>query len=166
MNYFHTDKHKAKDTKIRASRRWTILWWRTLLRSNQYRLGEEKGFSLLEVLLAVALVGILGTAIPSALSTANRTTIISNEHTMAESLARSQMDYVQNQTYDSINNPPVYAVISNLPTGYSITQTVVRLDPKGDLTANDDGLQQITVTVQRGANIAYTLVDFKVNFNP
>ncbi len=128
-------------------------------------IGDERGFSLLEVLLAMALAGILSVAVPSALSTANKTTIITNEHTIAEGLARSQMDYMQNQTYDSANDPPVYGVLSNLPTGYSITQTTARLDPKGDGTATDDGLQQITVTVRRGANVAYTLVDFKVNFS-
>ncbi|MFC1910748.1 prepilin-type N-terminal cleavage/methylation domain-containing protein [Chloroflexota bacterium] len=127
---------------------------------------QEGGFTLLEVLLSMALVGILGVAIPSALSIANKTTIISNEHTMAESLARSQMDYMQNQIYDSTNNPPTYSMLADLPTGYSITQTIARLDPKGNGTADDDGLQQITVTVKRGTNIAYTLVDFKVNYNP
>lgn len=131
-----------------------------------HSIADEKGFSLLEVLIALALSGILGMAVPGALSTANRTTIISNEHTISESLARSQMDYVQNQTYDKTNNPPVYSVVSNLPTGYSITQTVARLNPRGDSTANDDGLQKITVTVKHNEKIVFTLVDFKVDFNP
>jgi hypothetical protein len=42
----------------------------------------------------------------------------------------------------------------------------VRLDPKEDGTANDDGLQQITVTVKRGTEIVYTLIDFKNNLTP
>ncbi|MFC1861662.1 prepilin-type N-terminal cleavage/methylation domain-containing protein [Chloroflexota bacterium] len=137
-----------------------------MLVRRHHSIGDEKGFSLLEVMLAMALAGILGVAIPSALSTANKTTIICNEHTLAESLARSQMDYIQNQTYDKTNNPPVYNVLSNTPTGYSIVTEMARLDPKGDGTANDDGLQQITVTVKHGTNITYTLVDFKVDFNP
>ena len=128
---------------------------------------NQKGFSLIEVLLAMALVGILGTAIPSALSTANRATIISNKHAMAESLARSQIDSIQNQPYDKTNNPPVYTVISNLPPGYSIvTPMAARLDPKGDGTSNDDGLQQISVTIKYDAKVAYTLIDYKVNFSP
>lgn len=130
-------------------------------------MNTQSGFSLIEILLAIALAGILGMAIPSALSTANKTTIVSNEHTMAESLARSQMDYVQNQTYDITNNPPVYTIMSDLPTGYSIvTPMATRLDPKGDGTDKDDGLQQITVTVKHGTKIVYTLIDFKVNLNP
>jgi prepilin-type N-terminal cleavage/methylation domain-containing protein len=127
----------------------------------------QNGFSLIEVLLAMALVGILGTAVPGALSTANKTTITNNEHTMSESLARSQMDYVQNQPYDSANTTPVYTLLSNLPSGYSIvTPMAARLDPKGDGTANDDGLQQIIVTVKHGTKVVFTLIDFKVNLNP
>lgn len=128
---------------------------------------NQKGFSLIEVLLAMALVGILGTAIPSALSGANRATITANQHTTAESLARSQMDYIQNQPYDSDNSTPIYALLPEVPAPYNIvTPMAQRLDPKGDGISNDDGLQKITVTVKHGATVIFTLVDFKVNFNP
>jgi prepilin-type N-terminal cleavage/methylation domain-containing protein len=128
---------------------------------------NQAGFSLIEILLAVALMGILGTAVPSALSGANRATITTNQNVTAESLARSQLDYIQNQPYDSENTTPVYAVIPNLPATYSIvTPMAQRLDPFGDGTDNDDGLQQITVSVERYDSIVFTLVDFKVNFNP
>lgn len=125
---------------------------------------DERGFSLLEVLLAVALAAILGMSVPSALSTANKATIISNEHTLGESLARSQMDYVQNQDYDHTNNPPVYTLTPGFPTGYTVVQTAERFDPKGDGTADDDGLQKITVTVMHETKIVYILVDYKVSF--
>ena len=127
----------------------------------------QNGFSLIEVLLAMAIAGVLAIAIPGALSTANKTTLLSNEHTLAESLARSQMDYIQNETYDKTNNPPVYSVLSNLPAGYSIvTPMAERLDPKGDGTTDDDGIQKITVTIKHGTKIVYTIIDFKVNTNP
>lgn len=128
---------------------------------------NQAGFSLIEVLLALALIGVLGTAIPSALSGANRATITAKQHTTAESLARSQMDYVQNQPYDTDNVTPVYALIPEIPVPYSIvTPMAQRLDPRGDGTANDDGLQQITVTVKHGEKIVFTLVDVKLNFSP
>jgi prepilin-type N-terminal cleavage/methylation domain-containing protein len=127
----------------------------------------QMGFSLIEVLLAIAILGIIVPVIPAALSVANRTTMISNEHTVAESLARSQMDYVQNQSYDSQNSTPEYLVLPDLPVGYSIvTPMATRLDPLGDGTARDDNLQRITVTVKRGTKTLYTLVSNKVNFKP
>jgi len=128
---------------------------------------SQKGFSLIEVLVAMALLGVLGVTVPSALSGAIGATNSMNRHTTAESIARSQMDYIQDQTYDDTNDPPVYDVISDVPDGYSFaTPMAARLDPRGDGFDNDDGLQEITVTVQDGAKIAYTLIDYKVNFNP
>jgi prepilin-type N-terminal cleavage/methylation domain-containing protein len=128
---------------------------------------NQAGFSLVEVLLAVALIGVLSLSVPSALAGANRATLKTNQHIVAENLARSQMDYVQSQPYDSENITPVYALIPDIPTPYSIvTPMAQRLDPKGDGTANDDGLQRITVGVKHGDTIVFTLIDFKVNFNP
>jgi prepilin-type N-terminal cleavage/methylation domain-containing protein len=125
---------------------------------------SQKGFTLIEVLVAMAIMGILAVAVPCALSTASRTIVISNEQTLAESLARSQVDSILNQNYDKTNNPPVYSTVPNLPAGYSIaTPLAARMDPKGDGTGNDDGLQQITVVVKHGTKTVYTLVDYKVN---
>ena len=128
---------------------------------------RQDGFSLVEVLVAMALVGLLSVTVPAALSGASRATITVSEHTTAESLARSEMDYIQSQPYDSSNATPEYAVIPDLPPSCRIvTPLAVRLDPRGDGATGDEGLQQITVTVQRNGKDVYTLVDFKVNIQP
>ena len=128
---------------------------------------SEAGFSLIEILLALALAGIFAATVPSALSGTMRATIITNHHITAESLARSQMDYIQNQPYDSVNATPVYALIPDIPASYSIiTPMAARLDPRGDGTDNDDGLQEITVAVKQNDKIVFTLIDTKLNFNP
>jgi prepilin-type N-terminal cleavage/methylation domain-containing protein len=108
---------------------------------------SEKGFSLLEVMLAIALLGVIIAALLSALSTGSTAVFVADERATAESLARSQMEYVRNQAYDATNNPPTYAKIPT-PPGYQISVAAERLDPKGDGTADDDGIQKITVTVQ------------------
>jgi prepilin-type N-terminal cleavage/methylation domain-containing protein len=128
---------------------------------------SEAGFSLIEVLLAIALIGIFAATVPSALAGTCRAAMAANRHITAESLARSQMDYVQNQPYDSVNATPVYAVIPDLPDSYSIiTPMAVRLDPRGDGSGNDDGLQEITVAVKQNDKIVFTLIDIKLNFHP
>jgi prepilin-type N-terminal cleavage/methylation domain-containing protein len=128
---------------------------------------KQKGFSLIEVSVALLLVGILGAAVPSALSSTFRATTSTNKNIMAESLARSQMDHIQNQPYDSCNSTPVYTLLSDLPDSYSIvTPVAARLDPKGDGLDSDDGLQKITVAVKHGGDIVFTLIDYKVNFSP
>ena len=64
---------------------------------------NEKGFSLVEVLVALALLGIIGAAFLSGLATASKSILIADERTTAESLARSQMEYVKKQDYSTTN---------------------------------------------------------------
>ena len=121
----------------------------------------EKGFSLIEVLVAVALVGLISVALIVALATASKVLIIADERTTAESLARSQMEYIKIQPYDDFNEPPEYAQLS-LPT-YDIEVTAERLDPEGDGSGDDDGLQKITVTVEHHDKEIVTLEGYRVD---
>jgi len=111
--------------------------------------GSSRGLTLIEVLIALALVGIIAIAFLSALSTASMALILADERATAESLARSQLEYVKNQQYDDINNPPQYIPLPEIPDGYDIVITAERLDPNNDGIANDDGIQKITITVKR-----------------
>ena len=124
---------------------------------------NEKGFTLIEVMIAIALLGIIAVAFLGALATASRALVIADERTTAESVARSQMEYVKNQNYDAINDPPQYSLLSSIPDGYTIVVTAERLDPVGDGTGNDDGIQKITVTVSHNGKEVITLEDYKVN---
>jgi prepilin-type N-terminal cleavage/methylation domain-containing protein len=127
---------------------------------------NQAGFSLIEVLVSILIIGAIIMVVPGAIATANKTTVTNNKHTTAESLARSQMDYLQSQTYIKLQNPPVYAVLTSIPAGYQVTASAVRLDPKGNGTTFDDGLQKLTVNVKYNNQVEYTLVDYKINTNP
>jgi len=84
--------------------------------------GSSRGFTLIEVLLAIALLGVIAIAFMSALSTASTVLIIADERTTAESLARRQMEYVKSQGYrpESVVTDPIYQKIGGIPEGYSI----------------------------------------------
>ncbi len=122
----------------------------------------EKGFLLIETLVALAILGIIAVGLLSGLATAAKATFIIDERTTATSLAKSQMEYVKNQNYDNINNPPQYDLLSDLPTSFSVTITASRLDPEGD-GPDDDGIQSIVVTVIRGSRSIVTLESYKVD---
>jgi len=126
-------------------------------------LRSQKGFSLIENIIAIAVLGVIGAVLLCGMAMAARSNIIANEKTTAESLAKSQMDYVQNLPYDRFHNPPVYGLISNIPSGYTISVSAVRLDPAGTGLGNDQQLQQVTVTVLHGSKTISTLTDYKVN---
>jgi len=124
----------------------------------------ERGFTLLEVLVALGILAAVAVAFLMSMTTSSKAVMISQESVAAESLAKSQMEVIKNWQYDDTNNPPYYedAKLTDIPDGYDINIAAVRLDPKEDTTANDDGLQEITVTVTRDAEATYTLIGHKV----
>ena len=122
---------------------------------------NQEGFSMLEVLLSLALIGIVVAGILSALSTSSRATITNDVQTTAQNLAEGQIEYVRNQAYNG-NDPPVYQILADVPAGYTVNCTATRLDPEGDGSDDDDGLQKITVTVDFGGATATTLEAYRV----
>jgi prepilin-type N-terminal cleavage/methylation domain-containing protein len=126
---------------------------------------SEKGFTFIEVVIALAVLGIIAVGFLGGLATASKGLLIADERETANNLAEAQMEYVKNQEYDSTNNPPQYALLSDIPDGYSIEVPMAeRLDPEGDGMDDDDGIQKIIVIVNHQDKLAViTLEDYKVN---
>jgi len=125
--------------------------------------GSSRGFSLIEVSIAIALIGVIAIAVLGALSYASTVLIITDRQATAESLAKSQMEYIKNQAYDNdVPNGGVatYLKITEIPYGYSIwsenrtgeiVEGVIGIPwNSGNNTAayEDNGLQKITVIVK------------------
>ena len=127
--------------------------------------GRSRGFSLIEVSIAIALIGIVVVGILSALSYASMVLIIADREATAESLARSQIEYVKNQDYIPAENGGIasYDEIpgTSIPVGYFIWSenrtpggyipSVVGVPwSSGNNTDvyEDNGLQKITVVVR------------------
>jgi prepilin-type N-terminal cleavage/methylation domain-containing protein len=128
--------------------------------------GRSRGFTLIEVVIAMVLLGIIGVAIFSALSYASTVLIVADRQATAESLAKTQMEYIKNKIYSPAPNGGVgnYTKISEIPTGYTIWSvgrngTIVNggtndpvigipWDSAGNTASyNDTGLQKITLIV-------------------
>ena len=60
---------------------------------------EQRGFALLEMLMTLALLGIIGTGFMSAVSTASLSTTRLDEHVQAVALARSQLEEIKSLPY-------------------------------------------------------------------
>jgi len=120
--------------------------------------GSSRGFTLIEVLIAMALVGIIAITFLSALTTATTALAIADRRATAESLARSQMEDVKNQDYD-FTEPQEYEqynVESLDHPGYFISVSAEPLHKP-----DDDGIQKITVTVSRDGKVVFTLESYK-----
>jgi len=119
--------------------------------------GSETGVTLIETLVALALLGIIAVVFLSGLATAAKATFIADEQATAESLARSQIEYVKSQDYIDYTDPEHedYLTVTPLGSSYSI-------DPP-TITSIDVGIQKITVTIERDGESVLTLDAYKVD---
>ena len=140
---------------------------------------NSRGFSLIEVVIAICLLGIIGVGLLSGLATASLALFTADERATAESLARSQMEYVKSQPYNTDNGTYETIDLTDFPTyttytvyGYNKTAPTLFArcwDPvSGSVSANETGIQWITVTIEHhGKPITtsgdYTLEGYKVN---
>jgi prepilin-type N-terminal cleavage/methylation domain-containing protein len=150
--------------------------------------GRSRGFTLVEVLITIALIGAISVAFFSFMSAATSALVHADERTIAESLARSQMEYAKNQGYNSsvVNGQATYPKIpsSSIPVGYTIWSvsrngTVVNggasdrvigipwssntSQPYHPSTA-DNGIQIIALVIEHQGKVIYTFVNNNTNW--
>ena len=138
---------------------------------------NEKGFSLIEVVIALLLLGIIGVALLSGFATASMALVIADERTTAESLARSQMEYVKNQGYNTApaGGEAIYEKITGIPGGYTIW-SVNRADAtvediigvpwdsqNNQAVDTDAGLQRVKLVIKHHDKEIITLEGYKVD---
>ena len=109
---------------------------------------REQGFSLIEQIVAVALVAVVVTPFALLLSGLVRGASVSDAEVSMLILARSQMESVKKQPYQDL--PASYTTISDMPEGYTVTTTAsstkTYIYPPPDATSTlPDEIQVITV---------------------
>lgn len=130
---------------------------------------SQKGFTLVEILVAVALLSIIGVGLLAALGGASKVLIKADIRETARDLAQAQMEYVQSVEYnadDPEGNKEFYPKIEDLSTkypGFDVEITAERIDKDYPPdTSDDDGIQEITIVVKHGSKIIFTLTGMKV----
>lgn len=123
---------------------------------------HQSGIGLPEILVSLVLLGAVGGVLLSALVTVTMSTPMIEERTRAKDIAETQLESIRGQDYDFTNDPPQYQLISDIPSGYSVSVTGIRLDADNDGPLDDDGIQRITVSVSHGAKTVTVLSHYKV----
>lgn len=118
------------------------------------QLNNQKGISLVETLVAVAILGTAVVAFVVSLSTGSLAVNEHNKETTAQGLAQTQMEYTKDYTFDS--GAATYPVL-DVPETYNVSVGVEAVP------GTDDNIQKITVTVLKDGVSVFTLADYKVN---
>lgn len=120
----------------------------------------DAGFSLVEELVSLGVVAVGLAMLIAMISTGTKGVTATVNHTLAEGLARSQVEEIKADAYAASYTP------LTPPTGYSVTVGVGYWDTGGSGFVGSDtgsGLQKITVTVFRDGTQVLSLEDYKVD---
>jgi len=122
----------------------------------------QRGLTFVEVLVAVAILGAIGVAFMTAMTTAHKSVGVLDEKTQAKALAHSQLEQIKDAPYpveEPFYGTDVYPVTVDLPTQYSMVINVVpptcigeadNCTPLEELLGGDvTTIQEITVSIFR-----------------
>jgi len=126
-------------------------------------LGGQRGFTLIEILVALAILAAIGVAFLSGLSTTSKIVAMSQESVAVESLAKSQIERIKSQDYipvvdyDPLTNG--YEEI-NIPADLAGRGYDIEINPPEIIIIPPEGgfeLQSITVVIRRNGEGMFTI---------
>ena len=112
---------------------------------------SEKGFSLIEVIISLALLGIIGVSFLGSLGTASTVTLSLDVRETAKALAETQIEYIKRLDFGTSYTP---APIPVEYAGFTVSLNAAPL--------RDSNIQKLTVTVHHQGNYVLKLEDYKV----
>ncbi len=122
-----------------------------LLRLRSTRgISTQRGFTLIETIIAVAIVGSAVIAVVAVIGSSARSSARGRESVTLLQLARAQVETIQQSPYQS--TPSAYPTISPIPEGFSVSFTstdpgTTYVYPTQAPTVITGSVQRITVTV-------------------
>ena len=119
--------------------------------------GNEKGISLIEILIAIAVLGLVGITFLSSMVTSTNATVITREQAVAENLVRNEAEYVKDCVYQyDASEYPVDPTLT-IPAEWTVPPpTVVPVH------GVDNGMQEVTVSAQYQGNTVLSIIVYKV----
>ena len=113
---------------------------------------NEKGFSLVEVLVSLAVVSLVAVAFLSGVATVSRVLPTADERGTANNLAQTQTEYVKGQPYATSYAP------ASIPAEFDNYTAAI------DVEALQDGnIQKITVTIRHHDRAVTKLESYRVD---
>jgi type II secretory pathway pseudopilin PulG len=118
----------------------------------------EKGFIVVESIVALAILGIVAVFFLGSIGTATNAAVVNDEQSIAESLVRDEAEYIKECAYQySATEYPADPAL-DIPDGWSVPEPSVE-----PLHETDDGIQKVTITVQRNGETKLSALIYKVD---
>ncbi len=130
---------------------------KTLLGKMRREKQSEKGFTLIEILIAFFIIITVGVGLLAGLTLTSRVIIATDHQETARDLAVGEMEYIKSLSYNSAHydcNPDL------IPAGSGYAVSVVNPPP----SLQDGNLQVITVIISRNGAEVTRLAGYKVNW--
>ena len=132
---------------------------------------DSSGQLLLETVVAISIFAMVGTAVLLGVRVAHTSTGLVEDHSIAERLARNQMEYVFDQgfevvgqSYVSINDAPS---LFSVPAGYQVTavaqQFLAAGDYGGTILPGQGSIEKVVVTVSLDGESVVVLETLRAN---
>jgi len=120
---------------------------------------RESGVTLMETVIALAILGVVSVTFLNGLTTTSKAVFMTDERSTAESIAQTQMEWVKNAsyTYDATTYSPAPISDGKDYLNYAAVITAAPLDTP------DDGIQKVTVTIQRSSKNVFHLEGYKAD---
>ena len=120
---------------------------------------NEKGFSMVEVLIALALLAIVAVGLQNGLglAMASRGSFITDNQETAKNLAETQMEYVKGLPFSNSYVPTL------IPAGSGNYTATINVGPApGSPDTSGQNVQKVTVTIRNGTQVTAVLEDYRV----
>jgi hypothetical protein len=108
------------------------------------RFHDAWGFTLLEALIAVAILGLVGTAVSALYASGSRSVDESIDRMLLDSRLRSRMEFLISTDFASLSNGSESVTVNG--QNYTITWSVAAIDLDGDAIPESDA-KQVTVVI-------------------
>jgi prepilin-type N-terminal cleavage/methylation domain-containing protein len=121
----------------------------------------KRGYSLVEILVSVALIGIIGTGFLGALAAFSKTLLMTDIRQTAKHIAEAQLEYIRSLPYNNAYEPSP-KIGSAYPNFTVVTEPDRKLHGER-IASRNSNIQKLTVTVQHQGRDVYSLVGYKEN---